>query len=45
MSHIFVILAFDDTFVILAIYDAFVILAIYAPVDIQIVLMLQNVAQ
>ena len=43
--NIFVILAIYDIFVILAIYDIFVILAIYAPGDIQIVFMLQNVAQ
>jgi hypothetical protein len=42
---IFVILAIYDIFVIVAVFDIFVVLAIYAPVYIQIVLMLQNVAQ
>jgi hypothetical protein len=42
---VFVILAIYDIFVILAIYDIFIILTIYAPVGIQIVFMLQKVAQ
>jgi len=42
---IFVKLAIYDVFVILAVYDVFVKLAVYAQVDIQIVLMLQNMAE